>query len=150
MEKIFEKLSQPNKHVKLIKANKNTLGSVQKIFNCRIPANLESWYKTFNGGYVYSVYFYSTNLKIDGMPNKLTLKSINSKSFKKQNQIPENLMCFAQTNYGNYYCFATDEPDDCVYELDLEEGGLVLVWKTFGELINEIIVNGEEDVRLGY
>lgn len=34
--------------------------------------------------------------------------------------------------------------------LDLEEGDLVLVWKTFGELINEIVVNGEEDVRLGY
>lgn len=149
MEEIFNNLKKFEKHVELIKANKNTLSSVQKIFNCRIPANLESWYKVFNGGYVFSTNFFSTKTKIDGRPNKLTLKDVNSKKWKTQNQLPEDIVCFAQTNYGNYYCFATNESDDCVYEWDLEEGGLILVWKTFKEFMLELIANAEEDLRLG-
>ena len=63
MEEIFNKLKKFEKHVELIKANKNTLSSVQKIFNCRIPADLESWYKVFNGGYVFSTNFFSTKVE---------------------------------------------------------------------------------------
>ena len=114
MKEIFDKLNSIAKGVRLIKPRSNTLDSVKKIFNCRISKDLEEWYKVYNGGNVFSVHFYSTNYKIDGIKNKLNLRSINSVEFRKQLDMPNDIVCFAETNYGGYYCFATDELDDCV------------------------------------
>ncbi len=85
-------------NVFLVKSDKNTLEKAKKVLGENMPSQLQDWFNVFNGGNIgSSLHFFSTEEKHKDDPyTYLTLKGMNDKKFKKQNQIPEELMCFAR------------------------------------------------------
>ena len=115
-----------------------------------MPFQLKECMKLFNGGLLFTVSMFSTRSSEKGKFNRLlTFDEVNSADFKKENAIPEEAMCFAMTNYGNYYCYVAGEGGECVYELDVERCALTVKWDSFSEWLGEQIDFAESLISEG-
>lgn len=113
-----------------------------------MPTQLKEWLKIFDGGLLFTTSMFSTRNCEKGKFNSiLTFSEINSSEFKNENDIPEEIVCFAMTNYGNYYCYVSGEDGECVYEWDAEETALVLKWNSFSEWLSEQIEFAESLIQ---
>lgn len=142
---------------KLIKLNQyysllsGDIVSYVKIYETlgKVPNQLKEWLKIFDGGFLFSVSMFSTKHHIENAGTYLTFEEINSDEFKKKNDIPDNVVCFAMANYGNYYFFEKDTEDESIYEWDVEEKVVIQKWDSFSEWLNTQIDNAEADLKDG-
>lgn len=128
------------------------ISSYVKIFENtgEMPFQLKEWLKIFDGGLLFSVSMFSTQKTKEGVfASLLSFDEINSQHFKTENDIPNNVQCFGMTNYGNYYCFVSDEKSDCIYEWDSEKHALVSRWENFAKWLEEQITIAEQDIKDG-
>lgn len=106
----------------------------------QMPQQLKEWINIFDGGLLFSITMF---LMRDKEPDKhnclIHFDDINDCVFKEQSGIHPSLVCFAMTNYGNYYCYVPSERSECVYEWDIEQSALILKWNSFAEWLNEQI-----------
>ncbi len=115
----------------------------------RMPAQLKEWLKLFDGGFLFSVAMFSTRSHVDGQGDFLSFFEINSNEYKKENNLPTEIVCFAMTNYGNYYFFDSEANDEKIYEWDVEECAAIEKWDSFSQWLESQIVNAENDINAG-
>lgn len=130
---------------------KGDITAYVKVFESlgKMPKQLKEWLKIFDGGELFSVSMFFADIKKGEEKKLLTYEEVNSVKFKEENGIPQEIQCFAMTNYGNYYCFANDDEEECIYEWDCERCGLIIKWDSFAEWLNEQIENGQSDIEEG-
>ena len=115
----------------------------------RVPEELKEWLKIFDGGFLFSVSMFSTKTHVNGQGDFLSFSEINSDEFKEQNDIPKEVVCFAMTNYGNYYFFDSESKDEKIYEWDAEECAAIEEWDSFSDWLDTQITNAESDIDAG-
>ena len=151
LENQLKELLKLKKYYRLIEADTNSYNEAVKVLGNDLPEELSMWIKKYNGGNLFGISMLSTKSKVDGLFNKLlTFEEVNSKEMKDQTQITQEVKFFAQTNYGNYYCFVAGENTQCVYEYDVEEQALSVKWDTFSGWLTEVIENAKNDIKDGF
>ena len=151
LEKQLKELVKLKKYYRLIEADTNSYDEAVKVIGNDLPEELSVWLKKYNGGNLFGISMLSTKSKIDGLFNKLlTFEEVNSKELKDQMQIAKEVKIFAQTNYGNYYCFVDRENTQYVYEYDVEEQALTVKWDSFTDWLTEVIENAKNDIKEGF
>lgn len=151
LQKQMKELEKLKKYYKLIKADENSYKNSVEVLGNDLPEELSSWLKIYNGGTLFGISMLSTKNKVDGKFNKLlTFDEVNSKEMQDSIGIPVELKIFAQTSYGNYYCFITDENTQNIYEYDIEEKALTVKWESFTDWLGEIIENAKNDIKEGF
>ena len=146
---VLQRLAKYERYCALLEGS---LGSYVRTFEKigKMPDQLKEWLKIFDGGLLFTVSMFSTRGKAEGKFNRLlTFSEVNSAEFKEQNQIPQEVVCFAMTNYGNYYCYIADETSGWVYEWDAEQGALIVKWDSFALWLDEMIDLAEEMMQEG-
>ena len=145
--KILKQLKKYEKFCNLLDGDLGTYVLIHdKIGN--MPSQLKEWLKIFDGGLLFTTSMFSTRDKEKGKFHRiLTFDEINSSEFKKENGIPEEIICYAMTNYGNYYCYVSGEESECVYEWDTEQKALILKWNSFSEWLGEQIEFAESLIQ---
>ena len=136
---VLRRLLEYKKYFSLLKSETDTY---KKIYDCigDMPNQLKGWFNLFNGGLLFDISMFSTRDKEKGKFNRiLTFAEVNSPEFKKENGIPEEIACFAMTNYGDYYCYSKERNDECIYQWDAEECSIVLKWDSLSEWLDEQI-----------
>ena len=148
LKQSLKKLYEFNKYYSLLNGD---IQSYVKTFETigRIPEQLKEWLKLFDGGFLFSVSMFSTRKHVDGQGAFISFSEINSDEFKKENSITQEIVCFAMTNYGNYYVFDSVSKDEKIYEWDTEENAVVEEWQSFSEWLNTQILNAESDIKAG-
>lgn len=141
----LDRLVELEKYCSLAKGDISTYVDVFETVG-KMPNQLKEWFKIFDGGYLFSESMFFSN-KYNNEP--LTFEKMNSKEFKKEQGIDDDVVCFARTNFGSYYCYAQDEDIDVIYEWDCEEGGPVIKWDTFADWLNERIDEAYELIEDG-
>lgn len=143
-------LQQLKKYEKYCNLLEGDLGTYVKTHDRvgNMPSQLKEWLKIFDGGLLFTTSMFSTRDKEKGKFNRiLTFAEVNSPEFKKENGIPEEIVCFAMTNYGNYYCYVSSEDGECVYEWDAEQNALTVKWDSFSEWLGEQIEFAESLIQ---
>lgn len=132
----INRLMEYRNYFSLLKSNPSTY---EKIYACigEMPNQLKAWFGLFNGGLLFTTSMFSTEQKTADYTRLLTFAEINSAAFKAENNIPTDIVCFAMTNYGNYYCYVKNENCEHIYEWDAEKCSLVIKWTSFAEWLNE-------------
>lgn len=116
----------------------------------RMPSQLKEFLKLFDGGILITTDMFSTRSKAEGEFSRiLTFEEVNSETFKEENGIHPDAMCFAMTNYGNYYCYVRDEDTGWVYEWDVNEQALTVQWPSFANWLDEQLDFAESLLRDG-
>ena len=105
-----------------------------------MPEQLKEFLKIFDGGLLFTTTMLSMRDQEAGKFNRLlTFGEINDPAFKKENGIPEEIVIFAMTNYGNYYCYVSGEKEGWVYEWEAGENALLVKWDSFAQWLDEQI-----------
>ena len=147
LKPVLARLQQYGAYCKLLTGDLTTYVSTFEQVG-KMPEQLKQWLKLFDGGLLFTVSMFSTRQQAkDSFSRILTFAEINSPEFKKQNGIPEEIVCFAMTNYGNYYCYVTGETGEAVYEFDTNENALILKWDSFAQWLDEQIDFSESLIR---
>ena len=136
---VLQKLQKYEKYCKLLDGD---IGTYVKTFDeiGKMPNQLKEWLKVFDGGLLFTTSMFSTRNQAAGKFNRLlSFSEVNSPEFKKENNIPQAIMSFAMTNYGNYYCYVADEGGSCVYEWDADQNALTVKWDSFAQWLEEQI-----------
>ncbi|MBO4868620.1 MAG: SMI1/KNR4 family protein [Clostridia bacterium] len=149
---VLKRLKKLEKYCRLIDGNIGTYAKTHEITG-NMPDQLKEWLKIFDGGILFTISMFSTRDREVGKFNRmLTFSEINSSDFREKNDIPEEVVCFAMTNYGNYYCYISYETSGCIYEFDTEQTALIKKWDSFSDWLNEqidfaesLIADGELD-----
>lgn len=138
-DKALQRFNTYKNYCKLLNGTTNTYLQTCKELP-HIPAQLNEWFKLFDGGLLFTTSMLSTRTKEPGVFNKLSsFVEINQDGYKEQNGLPDDVVCFAITNYGNYYCYISSENSGCIYEWDVEQRALTIKWNSFAEWLNEEI-----------
>lgn len=132
----LSRLLNYNRYFNLLKSDvcsyKNTYDYIGKM-----PNQFKDWIKLFDGGLLFTTSMFSTKKKAGVFSKLLTFSEINSIDFKLENNIHPDVICFAMTNYGNYYCYVKNENSECIYEWDTERCALIIKWNSFAEWLND-------------
>lgn len=136
---VLQRLKMYEKYINLLDGDLGTYVKTHDNIG-NMPEQLKEWLKIFDGGLLFTTSMFSTRNKEKGKFNRiLTFDEVNSPDFKQENGIPEEIVCFAMTNYGNYYCYVSGENSECVYEWDAEKNALTIRWKSFAQWLDEQI-----------
>ena len=136
---VLKKLKAYEKYCNLLSGDLGTYVKTHDYVG-NMPSQLKEWLKLFDGGVLFTTSMFSTKAKEEGRFNRiLTFAEINSPDFKRENGIPQDIVCFAMTNYGNYYCYVSSENSECLYEWDAEQNALTVKWNDFAEWLDEQI-----------
>lgn len=110
----------------------------------KMPSQLKEWLKIFDGGHLFFV-----SMLASRKGNYPTFQEVNSDSYKKQNNIATEAICFAIASDGDYYCFDNSENSEKIYEWDYREGKAVDEWDNFAAWLNERIDVAYEEIEEG-
>ena len=139
LKQVLNRFYEYKNYCDLLPGNNDTLLKTEQIIGA-MPVQLKEWLSLFDGGLLFTTSMFSSREIEYGKFNALiTFEEANSIDYKNSNGIHDSLVCFAATNYGNYFCYVPEENSECVYEWDPEEDALTLKWNTFAEWLNEQI-----------
>ena len=138
LKQALGRLYEYKDYCKLHPGNSETLLKTEQAIGS-MPNQLKEWLTIFNGGLLFDIDMFSVKDEYSELSYPLTFEDINSQEFKTENDIDPSVVCFAMTNYGDYYCYLKDQSDECIYQWDAEECDVVIKWSSFSELLNEII-----------
>lgn len=149
LQKVLVRLEKFNDYYSLLDGS---IATYTRVFDTigQMPAQLKEWLKIFDGGFLFTTQMLSTRNKVEGhFSQLLTFEEVNSEDFKEDNAIHPDVVCFAMTNFGNYYCFVAGEESGWVYEWDVEDYALTIKWNSFAEWLNEQIDFADSLIKEG-
>lgn len=149
LRKSLFRLSELNDYYSLLEGG---VISYTKVFETvgKMPTQLKEWLKIFDGGFLFSVSMFSMRKHVEGEGHYLTFAEINSEEFRKEHGIPSSVVCFAMTNYGNYYCYDFDDNSEAIYEWETDEQVANREWASFSDWLNEQIEDANADIKDGF
>ena len=106
LQKVIKQIEQFD-NITLVKSDEKALENALKVLGEDAPSQVKEWYSFFNGALLgTSAQFASTRKKHKNVNWQFyTLKEINSLSYKKNENIPKELICFGVENTGDPICF---------------------------------------------
>lgn len=150
LKQALKKLYKLNEYYSLSDGKVRTQKNIKVFENVKhVPEQFREWMKIFDGGFLFSVSMFLTKASADVQDSYLYFEDINSDEFKKENDLPQEIVCFAMTNYGSYYFFDSEEEDGKIYEWDTEEAAAVDEWPSFSAWLESQIKEAEDDIRDG-
>lgn len=135
---ILHQLMKYKNYFNLLKSDAYTYPKIRDCIGT-IPHQLKDWFNLFDGGLLFTTNMFSTRESSKDFSQLLTFSEINSIDFKKENNIHPDIVCFAMTNYGNYYCYVKNEKNEYIYEWDSEKSSLIIKWDSFAEWLSDQI-----------
>ena len=153
LRSVLQRMKQYEKYCNLFDGDLGTYVKTFERMKCvapegKMPEQLKEWLKIFDGGLLFTTSMFSTLDHKEGAFNQLlTFAEINSMDFKEKNDLPEEIVCFAMTNYGNYYCYVSYEDCGWVYEFDVDQCALTIKWDSFAQWLDEQIDFAESLIR---
>ncbi len=104
-----------------------------------IPEQVKSWYKLFNGGYLFDTTFLSTAQVDWDIPLKLlTFSMLDDDSLRKKIELPKRFIVFAISSFGDIYCFSSDGSNEII-QWSVQEHTVVEKWSNFALWLNQEI-----------
>ena len=121
------------------KATKTTLKKSIDFFG-EMPKDMQEFYKTYNGGLIFGYNFSSTK-KDD---KYYGFEVLNDEQFKEMNHVPERIIVFADTSYGDVLGY--DKIDKVIVQINPENNEERWIkWNTFTGFLEEFL---EESKKL--
>ena len=119
-------------------ATDETFNETVKFFGT-MPKDMQEFYKTFNGGLFFGFDFAS----IQDKKYEYSFKELNKNKFKKERYIPENVIIFADTNYGDFVGY--DIINNLIIEVNPEANEDEWErYSTFTEFLDEFLKNSKK------
>ena len=135
---LLKKISVYQEYFHLMHADQDSYADFLQIAP-KIPEQVKSWYRLFNGGYLFDTAFLSTERADWGVPIKLVSFSlVNDPETRKDMELPAGYTVFAIASFGDVYCFANNGSNEIV-QWSLQEHAIVGKWANFALWLSQEI-----------
>lgn len=143
IKEIIKEIKKLENYCSVFKATEKTFNKTKDFFG-EMPEDLQEFYKVYNGG----LFFGHDFACIDETQDGRTLEELNDSEFKEMCCIPENVIVFIDTGYGDYVGY--DKENKNIVQVNPEEYEEDwLIYKTFTEFMQEFLDDSKKLIDEG-
>ena len=139
IKEIIDEIKKLENYCVFYKATKRTFGKTNDLFG-EMPKDMQEFYKNFNGGFIFGYNFSS----ITGENTHYSFETLNNDEYKRLNRVPENVIVFADTGYGDLVGYNKDNKR--IIQINPEEDEEKWFnWDNFTQFLEEFL---KESIKL--
>lgn len=143
IKKIINEIKKLENFCLIKEATENTFNKTIKYFG-KMPEDLQEFYKIFNGG----AFFGQDFACINKQKYCYTFKELNDSEFKEMNNIPENVIVFCDTGYGDFVGYNTESKN--IIQINPETDEIEWVkYNTFTEYLENFLKESKDLIKEG-
>lgn len=143
IKKIISEIKKLDNYCLINEATENTFNKTVKYFG-EMPKDLQEFYKNFNGG----AFFGHDFACINKQKYCYTFKELNDSEFKEMNYIPENVIVFCDTGYGDFVGYNSKSKNIIQINPEIDENEWVQ-YNTFTDFLDNFLKESKALIKDG-
>ena len=143
IKEIIEEIKELENYSDYNKATKKTFNKTKEYFG-EMPEDMQEFYKNFNGGLLFLQNFCT----IDIDDEYYDFEVMNDPEFKKMNYVPENVIDFVDTGYGDMVGYDKDKKQIVQINPEEEEESWIK-WENFTQFLQEFMQESKKLIEEG-
>jgi len=142
IKEIIKELQKLENYGYVFNATKETFNKAKEYFG-EMPEDMQEFYKVYNGGL-----FFGHDFACVDEEDGYTFDKLNDGEFKEMYQIPQNIIVFCDTGYGDYVGYDTENKNFIQVNPEEDEENWQ-VFNTFTDFLKEFLDISKELIEDG-